>query len=154
MLKIDRLSIRFHSTFVLQDITIEVNDRSIVCLLGNNGSGKSSVLNAISGGIDFSGIIEWDHENISGLGPREIAQRGIIHVLQGRRICPSLTVEENLEIGTAAWRGFCGLRSIRSDYERVYSCFPILYTRRRQMAWSLSVPPLGSSVNLKGEKRV
>ena len=78
MLKIDRLSIRFHSPFVLQDITIEVNDRSIVCLLGNNGSGKSSVLNAISGGIDFSGIIEWDHEKISGLGPREIAQRGII----------------------------------------------------------------------------
>lgn len=138
MLKIDQLSFTFHSTAILQDIVMEVNDRSIVCLLGNNGSGKSTVLNAISGGIDCTGVIEWNHENIRGLMPKEIARRGIIHVLQGRRICPSLTVEENLEIGSAAWRGFCGLRSIRQDYERVYGFFPTLYAHRKQTAWSLS----------------
>lgn len=133
MLQIENLSVDYAGALALEDVSLEVNAGEVVGVIGNNGSGKSSLLRAISGTVSRTGKITMDGEDISSLPPQDIPAHGIAHVPEGRRLFPYLTVEDNLELGAYA-RGSPG----PEDFERVYELFPQLADRRSQAAGTLS----------------
>ncbi len=138
MLKIKDLHSYYGSIEALKGIDLEVGEKSIVCLIGSNGAGKTTLLNSISGMVRHTGSIEWNNEQISDMNSIKIAQRGIMHVPEGRHVFPGLTVEQNLEMGTINWHGFFGNKPFDKDLKAVYELFPRLRERRTQYAWSLS----------------
>ncbi len=138
MLKIKNLHAFYGPIEALKGIDVEVNDKSIVCLIGSNGAGKTSLLKSISGMIHRTGLIEFNGENIAEAKPAHIAKSGILHVPEGRHVFPGLTVEENLEVGCINWCGFFGKRDNKDRFDYVYAMFPRLAERRNQLSWSLS----------------
>lgn len=138
MLKIQDLKVRYGSIEAVKGVNIEVKDDAIVCLIGSNGAGKTSILKAISGVVEHSGLIEYNGEDISSASNIHIAKLGIQHVPEGRQVFPGLTVFENLEIGCVNWRGYFGKADHKEELEYVYSMFPRLKEREKQLAWSLS----------------
>ncbi|MEG0751580.1 MAG: ABC transporter ATP-binding protein [Oscillospiraceae bacterium] len=138
MLKINNLFVRYGSIEAVHGINLSVGDKTIVCLIGSNGAGKSSLLKAISGMVERSGLIEWDNENITSYNAAHITKLGIMHVPEGRQVFPGLTVFENLEAGCINWRGYFGKPDYANELTFVYDLFPILKQRSKQLAWSLS----------------
>ena len=126
---------------VLKGLSLEVPDGKIVALLGANGAGKTTTLKAISGllktedGRVTDGSIEFMGRRIDGLDPEDICRRGIVQVMEGRKVLETLTVEENLRIGGYTRRDADG---IQQDLRMIYEYFPILVTRRHQVAGYLS----------------
>ncbi|HWG61828.1 MAG TPA: ABC transporter ATP-binding protein [Streptosporangiaceae bacterium] len=121
--------------YVLQGVNLQIADGSCTVLLGRNGMGKTTMVQTIMGLLrPRSGAIRLDGEELAGKQPFQIARRGLALVPQGRRIFPSLTVEENL---TLAARGAAG-GSAPWTLERVYDLFPNLNERRRNQAGQLS----------------
>ena len=136
MLRLSNLHVDYAQTPALRGIDLDVGDGEIVALIGANGAGKSTTLKAISGLIPQSaGKIEFNGETLAGLAPEQLVERGIIHVPEGRRIFPRLTVEENLRVGAYASRARAGEMQSRN---RVYDLFPRLAERRFQAGGSLS----------------
>ncbi len=136
MLHISALAVNYGPVAGLRGIDLQVEAGETVALVGSNGAGKSTTLKAISGLVRPSGgRIEYLGESIAGLRPEAIVDRGIVHVPEGRRIFPRLSVEQNLDVGAYAPRAATRARRIRSD---VYALFPRLHERRRQMGGSLS----------------
>ena len=136
MLRLSNLHVNYAQIPALRGLDMDVNAGEIVALIGANGAGKSTTLKAISGLVSQSaGTIEFNGQTLAGLVPEQLVERGIIHVPEGRRIFPRLTVEENLQVGAYASRARSGERQAR---ERVYSLFPRLAERRRQAGGSLS----------------
>ncbi len=136
MLRIENLHVEYAQIPALQGVDIDIDTGEIVALIGANGAGKSTTLKAISGLIKPSvGTIEFAGCSLAGLAPEQLVELGIIHVPEGRRVFPRLTVEENLKVGSYALRARAGEREAR---ERVYSLFPRLAERRRQPGGSLS----------------
>ena len=136
MLRLSNLHVYYAQIPALRGLNVDVNAGEIVALIGANGAGKSTTLKAISGLVSPSaGTIEFNGETVTGLAPEQLVERGIIHVPEGRRIFPRLTVEENLRVGAFASRARAGEQRAR---ERVYTLFPRLAERRRQAGGSLS----------------
>jgi branched-chain amino acid transport system ATP-binding protein len=120
----------------LKGVTLEVRQGEIVALIGANGAGKSTTLMTISGTlVPKTGRILFNGIGIDHLPPHEIVRLGISQVPEGRRIFPALTVLENLEMG-AFCRG--NRHEVKFDMEQVYSHFPILKERRKQLGGTLS----------------
>jgi branched-chain amino acid transport system ATP-binding protein len=125
----------------LGEVSMRVENGSIVVLLGSNGSGKSTTLKSISGilqtedGKLTEGSIELDGRRIDRLKPEQIARRAICHVLQERSVFPQLTSEENLLMGAYLRRD---KHDIKNDLDRVYDYFPRLRARRQQKSGYLS----------------
>jgi branched-chain amino acid transport system ATP-binding protein len=124
----------------LEDVHLTVYRGQIVVLLGVNGAGKTTTLAAISGLLPYtggsldSGAVVFDGEDLKGRNPAARVRRGISMVMEGRRVFPDLTVEENLIAG-----GFTRVASeARESRDRVLGMFPILAQRRRQLAGLLS----------------
>ncbi|MBQ6373168.1 MAG: ABC transporter ATP-binding protein [Clostridia bacterium] len=140
MLTIKGLVASYGHIEVLHGIDMEVGDREIVALIGSNGAGKTTLLNAISGHVQInSGEIRLDDTVISHSKANVIAHRGIIQVPEGRHVYPGLTVEDNLMVGTVAWKGMRVLAGdVSAEIENVYTLFPRLRERRKQLGWSLS----------------
>lgn len=138
MLKVKDLVVSYGSIEAVHGIDINIGDKDIVCLIGSNGAGKTSILKAISGAVGKQGIIEWNGQNITDLQPAQIAKLGIQHVPEGRQVFPGLTVFENLEIGCVNWRGYFGKPDYKEELDYVYNMFPRLKEREKQLAWSLS----------------
>jgi branched-chain amino acid transport system ATP-binding protein len=117
-------------------LSIEVAEREVVCLMGHNGSGKSSLLNAISGLVPpASGEVWFDGQRIDAVPTHRLLERGLAHVLERRRLFPVMTVEENLLLGAYVPR----LRAERAAaLEAAYALFPVLRDKRRQLAQTLS----------------
>lgn len=136
MLKVRNLDVHYGDFQALWDISIEVGKGKVVSIIGANGSGKSTLLNTIAGLLKPShGVIEFRGESIHNLGPHEMVARGISLVPEGRRLFPSLTVFENLIIGSYAPRS----RKKRDlALGKVYELFPILKERAGQMSDTLS----------------
>jgi branched-chain amino acid transport system ATP-binding protein len=124
---------------VLGGISLEVPAGKIVALLGGNGAGKTTLLRAISGLLDVhegeitKGNIELEGKRIDQLPASRIVDRGVVQVLEGRRVFAELTVEENLRIGAHRRPKMIG-----EGFDRVFGLFPILKDRRKQTAGYLS----------------
>ncbi|MFQ6084792.1 MAG: ABC transporter ATP-binding protein [Candidatus Bathyarchaeia archaeon] len=120
---------------VVQGVSIGVDDSQIVTIIGPNGSGKSTLLKTIFGLIKpFRGKVFFKNEDITGLRADEVAQRGMGYVPQIENVFPTLTVEENLEMGAYG----IGADDFREELREVFSVFPILRKKRRKRARSLS----------------
>lgn len=135
-LEIRDLHVSYGGIRALKGIDLTVEEGQIVTLIGANGAGKSTTLRAIS---DLqkpqSGSILYGGEELVGLPAKEIVRRGIIHVPEGRRVFPDMTVAENLKIGAFLRKDKDG---IASDMDYVYSLFPRLKERSWQPAGTLS----------------
>jgi len=117
----------YGDSYVLQGVSLEVKDGSVVALLGRNGMGKTTTIRSIIGyNPPHPGIIRFKGNDITGLRPHQIARMGIGLVPQGRNIFPSLSVEENL---TMAARG--GRKAGAWTLDKVYALFPILKERSK-----------------------
>ena len=119
---------------VLKGVGLAAHRRELVVLIGPNGAGKSTLIKAIAGLVrPREGTILFDGLPLNGLRPREITRRGIAYVPQERNVFPSLTVEENLEIG-----GYIERRKTSERMRAVYERLPMLAERRSQVSRVLS----------------
>ena len=135
-LEIKDLHVSYGGIRALKGVDLTVEEGQIVTLIGANGAGKSTTLRAISGlQKPQSGSILYGGEELVGLPAKEIVRRGIIHVPEGRRVFPDMTVAENLKIGAFLRKDKDG---IASDMDYVYSLFPRLKERSWQPAGTLS----------------
>jgi branched-chain amino acid transport system ATP-binding protein len=135
LLSIRDLHAGYGETEVLRGIDLVIHQGEIVAVLGSNGVGKSTLNRTISGILRArAGTIHFAGRTIERETPREIVTLGLIHVPEGRRIFPNLTVQENLDLGS-----YCRAAERRAqNRERVFSVFPRLYERRSQVAGTLS----------------
>ncbi len=135
MLEIRNLRAGYGKVEILRGIDLDVGAGEIVAVLGSNGVGKSTLNNNISGLYKpFGGSIRFKGEEIAGIDSAEVVRRGLIHVPEGRRIFPNMSVRENLELGSFL-RG--AARRAR-NMDHVVSIFPRLKERFGQMAGTLS----------------
>ncbi|MEK6192561.1 MAG: ABC transporter ATP-binding protein, partial [Chloroflexota bacterium] len=131
MLEISGLNAGYGRVEVLQGVDLEVGEDEIVALVGSNGAGKTTLLRAVSGVIAAAaGSVRFKGDEIGGLPPEEIVDRGIAHVPEGRRLFAGLTVRENLMVG--------GYSGHTEDIESAVALFPLLGERLGQAAGSLS----------------
>jgi branched-chain amino acid transport system ATP-binding protein len=136
MLTIDGIDVSYGDLQVLWDVSFTVNEREIVVLVGANGAGKSTTIRAISAMLSPSrGSISFAGERIDQLPASKIITRGIVHVPEGRRLFPEMSVEENLIMGSLNGEA---KQKRPETMEFVYSLFPRLRERRAQMAGTLS----------------
>ena len=135
MIRIEGLNAGYGPLQVCRDVTLDVGEGEIVAVLGSNGVGKTTLNNTISGLIKpSSGSIYFDDVLISGRDPVEVVDMGLIHVPEGRKLFPNLSVKENLELGS--YRR--GKPNRASNLERVLGVFPKLKERLFQTAGTLS----------------
>jgi branched-chain amino acid transport system ATP-binding protein len=120
----------------LKGVSLRVDEGEIVALIGANGAGKTTTLMTISQVVrPRAGSVRLRAEELVGLEPHEVAEKGVCHVPEGRRIFPRLTVEENLEMGAFLVRDAAVIADRR---ERVYGLFPVLRERASQLGGTLS----------------
>jgi branched-chain amino acid transport system ATP-binding protein len=135
LLDISGICAGYGGTEVLRDIDMEIAPGEIIALLGSNGAGKSTLNRTISGLLrPRAGSILFDGRSIDRAMPSEIVERGLIHVPEGRKIFPNMTIVENLDLGS--YRRASTRRAQNRD--RVFSTFPRLAERRHQNAGTLS----------------
>ena len=136
VLEVTHATMRFGGLVAVNDLNMHIDSQEIVALIGPNGAGKSTTLRAISGlQKPQSGSILYGGEELVGLPAKEIVRRGIIHVPEGRRVFPDMTVAENLKIGAFLRTDKGG---IADDMDYVHSLFPRLKERSWQLAGTLS----------------
>jgi len=140
VLELGRLTCRYRQVPAVSDLSLNVAEGEIVTLIGNNGSGKSTILNAVCGVLpDYAsteGAIRFRGEAIERLDSHEIVARGVSMVPEGRRIFPLLSVEENLLMGSH--RRKTGKAEREKSLSEVYDLFPVLKERRRNPGGGLS----------------
>jgi branched-chain amino acid transport system ATP-binding protein len=135
-LSIANLRVKYGAIEALKGVDITVHEGSIVALLGANGAGKTTTLRTISGLVPaYSGSIEFYGKPIHNLEPEKIAGLGIAQSPEGRQVFRDLTVEENLRVGAFTVKS---RKQIAANFERVFGYFPVLRTRRKQIASTLS----------------
>jgi branched-chain amino acid transport system ATP-binding protein len=136
ILNTKNISLYYGKAMALDDVSIEISDGSVVTMIGANGAGKSTVLRAISGLAPIkSGEIWFSGKRIDGLSPTQIVKMGIVHVPEGRRLFPALSVLSNLELGASLRKDKL---SIKKDMDEIFEHFPRLRERRNQSAGTLS----------------
>lgn len=137
MLKLENVCAYYDQIQALHEISLEVKEGEIVCLIGANGAGKTTTINTITGFLrTCSGKITFLDQNIRGSSMSRIVKLGISCVPEGRRIFPQMTVMENLELGAYVHRKDpFGTKSI---LERVWEIFPRLFERQKQLGGTLS----------------
>src|SRR6202045_3575220 len=122
MLEVSSIDLHYGAAQVLRGVSLMAEPGKVTCVLGRNGVGKTSLLDALAGQHPVSkGTITWEGADITGLRPADRARRGIAYVPQGREIFPLLTVEENLKTGFAPLK-----REERDLPDDVFTLFPVL----------------------------
>jgi branched-chain amino acid transport system ATP-binding protein len=135
MIEVRDLHVRYGGIVALAGISLDIPDGKIISIVGANGAGKSTTINAISGMVKIhSGAITQDGKSLH-LPPQEIVKRGIVQVPEGRKIFPTITVKENLILGAYIVKD---KRTIERSLERVFILFPILEERQSQLGGTLS----------------
>lgn len=138
MLKLESVHLHYGLSHVLQGVNLYVEHGEVVGLFGRNGVGKSTVMKTIAGWVrPSSGTVTFEGRPIHGLAPDRICRLGIGLVPEDRRIFPGLTVEENLGLGMLQCPGRSRAES-RRKLDEIYSTFPRLAERRRQLGTTLS----------------
>jgi len=136
MLKVNGIDVFYGDLQVLWDVSFEVKEKEILVLVGANGAGKSTTIRTISSLLTpRKGRIEFDGVRLDKTPPYNVIAHGIVHVPEGRRLFPQMSVEENLIMGTL--QGEAKTKRL-STMERVYQLFPRLRERRKQLAGTLS----------------
>lgn len=152
LLLVQDLEVRYGMIIALRGISFSVEEGQTVCLIGANGAGKSTTLNALSGVLKaHEGVIQFDGNTITKWRADRVSKAGLVQVPEGRQIVATMTVQENLEMGGYAraggWLGaYLQLpnqsrqlsEEQREDIEMVFRRFPRLQERRTQKAGSLS----------------
>jgi len=140
MLKIKNINTYYGQVHALKNVSLHVNAGEIVSLIGANGAGKTTILNSLSaitpprdGEVLFEGF------SLGNLSPDRIVEMGISQVPEGRQVFKDFSVADNLELGAyLRFRGREGRAVIKNDIEDMFTLFPQLATRRKQMAGTLS----------------
>ena len=151
MLRVDNITVAYGLSTAVREVSLVVNNGEIVTIVGSNGAGKTSLLNAISGTVRVkSGTIRLDEVQLSGRPPHKTVRLGIGYVPEGRQIFGSMSVMDNLIMGsyplyTRRWLRNLGLASwalrdnlVKPNLEKVLKLFPRLEERGKQQAGSLS----------------
>ena len=136
LLRTEGLAVAYGKIQALWDVTFDINDGEIVALIGANGAGKTTTLKTVSGLLrPRAGAIHFGGARLDGSLPAEIVGRGVVHVPEGRKLFPEMSVLDNLLLG-----GYAGAaRAARGEtLERVFGVFPRLRERRTQLAGTLS----------------
>ena len=134
ILELDAVSGGYGEADILHDVSLEVGAGEIVVIIGPNGAGKSTAIKAVFGLLRLSsGRIALDGEEITGMEPAKVVRKGVCYVPQTDNVFPSLTVEENLEMGAFVRPG-----DFRPRLREIYDMFPPLAEKRRQPAGQLS----------------
>lgn len=135
LVSVQNLSAGYGFVDVLRDISIEIDAGEIVAVLGSNGVGKTTLNNTLSGLITpKAGEITFDGQAVSGKSASEIVELGLVHVPEGRKLFPNLTVKDNLELGS--YRR--GKADRKQNLDEVLTVFPKLAERINQLAGTLS----------------
>ncbi len=136
MLKLTNVQAGYGNIQALKNVSLEINKGEIITLIGANGAGKSTTLMTISGVVGCRhGSIEFKGESITKKSPEDIVKLGLCQVPEGRHIFPSLTVQENLDLGAFLRNDTA---EVKKDLEYVYDLFPILAARKSQYGGTLS----------------
>jgi branched-chain amino acid transport system ATP-binding protein len=136
VLTVRNISAAYGPYRALFDVSFRVPDGGVVALVGSNGAGKSTIARTLTGLVTATaGQVMFSGQDVTSLPAYRIARLGMAHVVEGRGVFSTLTVEENL---TLAFRQRDGRSKLRDNLERAYTAFPILGERRRQMAGTLS----------------
>ena len=136
LLELKDVDVHYGKIQALRNILILVREKTIVCLIGANGAGKSTILKVISGLFQPTKGEIWFHgKRIDALTADTRVGMGLVHVPEGRRIFKDLTVLENLNMGSYLRKD---KDSVKKDFEKVFYLFPILKNRKRQKAGSMS----------------
>lgn len=133
MLEVKGLTVDYSGLRALDGVSIECASGQLVCILGPNGAGKTTLLKAISGIVDITaGEMRLEDKNLLTMPPAHRARLGIAHVPEGRRVFPSMSVQDNLAMGAAY------AQSADFGLEGAFELFPVLSERRKQTAGTLS----------------
>jgi len=139
MLILKNVDVFYGKIHTIKRVSLHVNKKEIVALIGGNGAGKTTLLRTISGLIrSTNGSLVFDGLDISKQSPDRIVKKGISHVPEGRLVFKPMSVEDNLLLGSFNWYTLKNRSEIKDDMERIYSIFPILEKRRKQLAGTLS----------------
>jgi branched-chain amino acid transport system ATP-binding protein len=136
LLSVKNITVHYGKAVAINQVSINVAEESIVSILGANGAGKSTIMRSLSGLIPLtSGEIHFLDRRIDALAAPEIVKMGLIHVPEGRKLFPYLTVQSNINLGATIRKDSTG---IKRDMEEVFRYFPILPKRLNQKAGTLS----------------
>jgi branched-chain amino acid transport system ATP-binding protein len=134
LLQLEDIDTYYGQIHILQRVSLEVAEGELVCLLGGNASGKSTTLKTILGIVHpRRGSVRFDGEDVVGRTTSYRIGKGMAIVPENRRLFGPMTVQENLEMGAYLRNG-----GHKEDFDRVYSLFPLLHERRKQLAGTLS----------------
>lgn len=137
MLEVKKLNAAYGKVHVLHDVDLWVGEQEIVSIIGANGAGKSTLMRNIMGVYrPKSGEVIFEGESLTKLKTDQIVAKGVVYVPEGREVFPTLTVEDNLEMG--AFSKNYSAAKYKDLLEEMYSIYPRLKDRRRQLAGSLS----------------
>ena len=136
MLEVENVHAYYGKIHALKDISLNIDKGEIVTLIGANGAGKSTTLKTMSGLLrPRQGSVRLEGEDLTALPAHQIVTKGMIQVPEGRRIFGQLTVMENLDMGAFTCRD---KQQVKTNIDKVFSLFPRLQERRRQVAGTLS----------------
>jgi len=139
LLSVENLTVAYGAVEALKGISLEIKEGDAVAVLGANGAGKTTLLKAISGLVPIKGgVIKYKGEDLSKFPAYKLADMGIMHIPEGRRVFATLTVEENLNLGSWGVRKKISPQELQKSMDWVYTLFPILKKRRKQLAGTLS----------------
>jgi len=135
MIEVDHLTVRYGGVTALEDLSLIIPDGKIISIVGANGAGKSTTINAITGMVAVTkGSISQDGQSLD-IPPHHIVKRGIVQVPEGRKIFSSITVRENLILGAYMMKD---KKRVDENMKKVFSHFPVLEQRQDQPGGTLS----------------
>lgn len=136
LLDVKEITVRYGKAIAIDKVSLSVSEGDVVSMVGANGAGKTTVMRAISGLTPLqSGEITFDGKRIHKMDPADIVKMGLIHIPEGRKLFPYLTVLSNLKLGASLRKDKEG---IKKDMDEVFGYFPRLYERHNQQAGTLS----------------
>ena len=136
MLRLKEITVHYGKAIAVDNVSLEVDEGIIATIIGSNGAGKSTILKALSGLTPLSsGEIWFQGERMDGMAIHEIVKCGIVHIPEGRRLFPDLSVSTNLKLG--AYLGKDKVE-IKSGLDEVLALFPRLKARQNQKARTMS----------------